>query len=40
MQDGSLRTEETILDGIDNTVEAFLSMMRGANTGKTLVHLP
>ncbi|CAO5184422.1 putative NADP-dependent oxidoreductase YfmJ [Frankia sp. AiPs1] len=40
LQDGSLRTEETILDGIDKTVEAFLSMMRGANTGKTLVHLP
>jgi NADPH-dependent curcumin reductase CurA len=40
LKDGSLRTEETVVDGIDNTVEAFLAMMRGANTGKMLVRLP
>ncbi|MCD0449082.1 NADP-dependent oxidoreductase [Actinocorallia sp. API 0066] len=39
LRDGSLRTAETVVDGIDNAVEAFLSMMRGANTGKMLVHL-
>ncbi len=37
--DGRLRTEQTVVDGIDNAVRAFLGMMRGANTGKMLVHL-
>ncbi|GAA1011513.1 NADP-dependent oxidoreductase [Nocardiopsis tropica] len=37
--DGELRTEETVVDGIDNAVRAFLDMMRGANTGKMLVRL-
>lgn len=37
--DGSLRTEQTVVEGIDNAVRAFLGMMRGANTGKMLVHL-
>ena len=37
--DGELRTEETVVDGIDNAVQAFLDMMRGANTGKMLVRL-
>ena len=27
------------MDGIDNSVQAFLDMMRGANTGKMLVRL-
>ncbi|WP_331768072.1 NADP-dependent oxidoreductase [Embleya sp. NBC_00896] len=39
LQDGSLRTAETVVDGIDDAVEAFLAMMRGANTGKMLVRL-
>lgn len=39
LQDGSLRAEETVVDGIDQAVEAFLAMMRGANTGKMLVRL-
>jgi NADPH-dependent curcumin reductase CurA len=37
--EGDLRTEETVVDGIDNAVQAFLDMMRGANTGKMLVRL-
>ncbi|WP_019611578.1 NADP-dependent oxidoreductase [Nocardiopsis sp. CNS-639] len=37
--DGRLRSEQTVVDGIDNAVRAFLGMMRGANTGKMLVHL-
>ncbi|WP_017571433.1 NADP-dependent oxidoreductase [Nocardiopsis halotolerans] len=37
--DGRLRTEETVVEGIDNAVRAFLGMMRGANTGKMLVRL-
>ena len=40
LADGSLRYEETVVDGIDNTVEAFLGMLGGANTGKMLIRLP
>ena len=40
LTDGSLQYEETIADGIDNTVDAFLGMLRGANTGKMLIRLP
>ena len=39
LRDGSLRYEETIVDGIDNIVEAFLGMLKGVNTGKMLVCL-
>ena len=40
LADGALVTDETVVDGIDNAVDAFLAMMRGANTGKMLVRLP
>ncbi|GAB3970307.1 NADP-dependent oxidoreductase [Actinoallomurus acanthiterrae] len=40
LNDGSLQYEETIVDGIDNTVEAFLGMLKGTNTGKMLIRLP
>ncbi|AYF97811.1 NADP-dependent oxidoreductase [Protaetiibacter intestinalis] len=36
---GRIAYDETIVDGIDNTVDAFLDMMRGANTGKMLVRV-
>ncbi|MDF2579614.1 MAG: NADP-dependent oxidoreductase [Microbacterium sp.] len=36
--EGKIAYDETIVDGIENTVEAFLAMMRGANTGKMLVR--
>ncbi|CAL9584690.1 NADP-dependent oxidoreductase [Streptomyces sp. enrichment culture] len=39
LADGTLRTEETVVDGIERAPEAFLGMMRGANTGKMLVRL-
>lgn len=39
LADGSLRTEQTVVEGIDNAVRAFLGMMQGANTGKMLVRL-
>ncbi|GAA4628157.1 NADP-dependent oxidoreductase [Actinoallomurus vinaceus] len=39
LKDGSLQYEETIVDGIDNTVEAFLGMLKGTNTGKMLIRL-
>jgi NADPH-dependent curcumin reductase CurA len=37
--DGSLSNEQTVFDGIDSAPTAFLEMMRGATTGKTLVRL-
>ncbi|WP_319446108.1 MULTISPECIES: NADP-dependent oxidoreductase [unclassified Mycobacterium] len=40
LQDGSLGSQETVVDGIDNAVEALLTMMGGANTGKMLIRLP
>lgn len=39
LADGSLRTEHTVVDGIDQAPAAFLGMMRGANTGKMLVRI-
>lgn len=36
---GLLRYEETVVDDIDNTVEAFLGLLDGANTGKMLTRL-
>ncbi|MBL3699911.1 NADP-dependent oxidoreductase [Leucobacter luti] len=36
---GSLAYDETIVDGIDHAVDAFLDMMRGANIGKMLVRI-
>jgi NADPH-dependent curcumin reductase CurA len=37
--DGRLRTEETVVDGLDRAPGAFLGMLRGDNVGKMLVRL-
>ncbi|AYF77894.1 NADP-dependent oxidoreductase [Nocardia yunnanensis] len=37
--DGSLRTEHTVFDGLEQAPAAFLSLMRGGNVGKMLVRL-
>ncbi|MEU3031912.1 NADP-dependent oxidoreductase [Streptomyces incarnatus] len=34
---GRLKHRETVVDGIENTVEAFLGLLRGDNTGKMVV---
>lgn len=39
LADGSLRTEETVVDGLERAPEAFLGVLRGANTGKMLVRI-
>ncbi|GIG62064.1 NADP-dependent oxidoreductase [Longispora fulva] len=39
LANGEVRAEETIVDGIGGAPDAFLGMMRGANTGKMLVRL-
>jgi hypothetical protein len=35
---GEIAYDETVFDGIDNTVDAFLGMMRGKNVGKMVVR--
>ncbi|MBB2900993.1 hypothetical protein FHR75_001781 [Kineococcus radiotolerans] len=37
--DGRIAYDETVFEGIGNAVDAFLAMMRGANTGKMVVRL-
>ncbi|TPQ18877.1 NADP-dependent oxidoreductase [Streptomyces sporangiiformans] len=39
LADGTLHTEVTVEEGIERAPDAFLGMMRGANTGKMLVRL-
>ncbi|MFE0762430.1 NADP-dependent oxidoreductase [Streptomyces smyrnaeus] len=39
LADGSLRTESTVVDGLERAPEAFLGVLQGANTGKMLVRL-
>ncbi|MFB7907498.1 NADP-dependent oxidoreductase [Kitasatospora sp. NPDC056076] len=39
LRSGELRSEETVVDGFDNAVEAFLDLLRGVNTGKMVVRL-
>jgi len=40
LADGELRADETVVEGVENAVGAFLGLLRGANTGKMLVRLP
>lgn len=39
IQNGSVRVDETVVDGFGNLVEAFLGVLRGDNIGKMLVHV-
>lgn len=39
LADGSIKYRETVIDGIDNAVDAFLGLFDGANVGKTLVRI-
>jgi NADPH-dependent curcumin reductase CurA len=39
VEDGELRAEETVVEGVDHAVDAFLGLLRGANTGKMLIRL-
>ena len=40
LAEGRLQARETVVDGLDHAVEAFLGLLRGANTGKMVVRLP
>jgi NADPH-dependent curcumin reductase CurA len=39
LRDGKLAHKETIVDGLDRAPDAFIDLLRGANTGKMLVRL-
>ncbi|PZH13140.1 NADP-dependent oxidoreductase [Streptomyces sp. NTH33] len=39
VRDGRLKYRETVVEGIENTLEAFLGVLRGDNIGKMLVKL-
>ena len=39
IQEGKLKTRETITQGIENTGKAFIGMMNGANIGKQIVQI-
>lgn len=36
---GELKYRETVVEGIENNLEAFLGVLRGDNTGKMIVKL-
>jgi NADPH-dependent curcumin reductase CurA len=36
---GDLVVRETVREGLDNAVPAFIELLRGANTGKMIVRL-
>ena len=36
---GTVKSRETVVDGLDKTLDAFLGLFEGANTGKMLVRL-
>ncbi len=39
IRDGKVTFEETVVDGVENSVDAFLAMLSGHNLGKMLVRL-
>jgi NADPH-dependent curcumin reductase CurA len=39
VRNGSVRVVETVVDGFDGLVGAFLGVLRGDNTGKMLVRV-
>jgi hypothetical protein len=39
VREGRIKAKETVIDGIDHAVEAFLGLLHGANTGKMVVKV-
>jgi NADPH-dependent curcumin reductase CurA len=40
LRSGDIRYDETVVEGLEHGVDAFLGMLRGENTGKMVVSLP
>lgn len=40
LSEGKIHTEETVVEGLEQAPQAFLGVLKGANTGKMLVRLP
>jgi NADPH-dependent curcumin reductase CurA len=39
LRDGKLLYAETVVDGLEHAPDAFINLLRGANTGKMIVRL-
>jgi hypothetical protein len=39
IREGSVRSRQTLVEGLENTVDAFLGLLRGENVGKMIVSL-
>jgi NADPH-dependent curcumin reductase CurA len=39
IQQGKIKSQETVVEGIDNAVDAFLALFSGDNFGKMVVKL-
>jgi NADPH-dependent curcumin reductase CurA len=39
VSEGKIKTKETIVEGLDNAVDAFLALFTGDNFGKMIVKL-
>jgi NADPH-dependent curcumin reductase CurA len=39
LADGRIKVRETVVDGLERAPQAFIDLLRGANTGKMLVRL-
>ena len=39
LRDGKITHAETVVDGLDHAPDAFIDLLRGANTGKMIVRL-
>ncbi|MFD8063002.1 hypothetical protein ACFXA0_09345 [Streptomyces cyaneofuscatus] len=39
LQSGAVVPDVTVVDGFERTVEGFLGMLRGGNTGKMLIRV-
>ena len=39
VMDGTIKDDETVVEGLDQAIEAFLGLFEGKNTGKMVVRI-